>query len=292
MKGFAQHNPIAVTLYFLAVTGIAMFTLHPVLTALSLGGAILLFLVRNGTRAWKSHLYFLALFLVLSLFNPLVSHRGNTVLFVLNDNPVTLEALLYGICASANLLSVLYWLRSFSQIMTSDRLLYVTGRLSPRISLVLSMSIRYAALFRTQAAKAAQTQKALGLYREDTLADRFLGGLRIFSVLLTWALENGIITADSMSARGYGTGKRTSFAIFRFHLEDALLIAATLLLFFAACAGLGFGVLEFSFYPVVSAIPCSSVSVGCLVSYGILTLLPVISEAKEAILWKYSLSKI
>lgn len=292
MKGFAQRNPLAVTLYFLAVSGIAMFTLHPVITLLSLCGALLLFLVRNGTKEGKSHLYFLALFLLLSLLNPLISHRGETVLFVLNHNPVTHEALLYGICAGANLLSVLYWLRSFSQIMTSDKLLYVFGKFSPKLSLVLSMSIRYVSLFRQQAAKIAGAQKALGLYRENTLIDRFLGGLRIFSVLLTWALENGIITADSMAARGYGCGKRTSYAIFRFSREDALLLSVTLLLLLLTCVGMITGALDFSFYPAVSAAPCSGISVGSLVSYGILAFLPVIFEAKEAIVWKYSLSKI
>lgn len=292
MKTFADRNPLAVTLYFLTVSGIAMFTLHPIITLLSLCGALLLFLVRNGVKQGKSHLLFLGMFLLLALLNPLVSHRGATVLFVLNHNPVTLEALLYGICASANLLSVLYWLRSFSQIMTSDKLLYVFGKFSPKLSLVLSMSLRYVSLFSQQAKKVAQTQKALGLYRENTLIDRFLVGLRIFSVLLTWALENGIITADSMAARGYGCGKRASYAIFRFSREDALLLSVTLLLLLLTCAGMITGALEFSFYPVITASSCSRMTVSSLISYGILTLLPVIFEAKEAIVWKYSLSKI
>ncbi len=292
MRTFADRNPLAVTLYFLTVSGIAMFTLHPVITQLSLCGALLLFLVRNGAKQGKSHLLFLGMFLLLALLNPLVSHRGATVLFVLNRNPVTLESLLYGICTSANLLSVLYWLRSFSQIMTSDKLLYVFGKLSPKLSLVLSMSLRYVSLFSQQAKKVAQTQKALGLYREDTLIDRFLGGLRIFSVLLTWALENGIITADSMAARGYGIGKRTHFTIFRFSKADALLVLLSLLLCGITCMGLSLGELEFSFYPVITASVCSRMSIGSLISYGILALLPVIFEAKEAIVWKYSLSKI
>lgn len=292
MRTFADRNPLAVTLYFLTVSGIAMFTLHPVIALLSLCGALLLFLVRNGAKQGKSHLLFLGMFLLLALLNPLVSHRGATVLFVLNRNPVTLESLLYGICTSANLLSVLYWLRSFSQIMTSDKLLYVFGKLSPKLSLVLSMSMRYVSLFSQQAKKVAQTQKALGLYREDTLIDRFLGGLRIFSVLLTWALENGIITADSMAARGYGIGKRTHFTIFRFSKADALLVLLSLLLCCITCMGLSLGELEFSFYPVITASACSRMSIGSLISYGILALLPVIFEAKEAIVWKYSLSKI
>ena len=31
--------------------------------------------------------------------NPFVNHNGATVLFIMNDNPITLEALIYGIFA-------------------------------------------------------------------------------------------------------------------------------------------------------------------------------------------------
>lgn len=292
MKAFADHNPLAVSLYFLAVTGLTMFSLHPLVTGISLCGALLLFFFRNGAKQGKSHLYFLGMFVLFTLINPLVSHRGDTILFVLNHNPVTLEALLYGVCAAANLLAVLYWMRSFSQIMTSDKLLYVFGRLSPKLSLVLSMSFRYISLFSQQTRKILQAQKALGLYREDTLIDKISGGVRIFSVLLTWALENGITTADSMAARGYGIGKRTSFAVFRIRRADVLLIAVSVLLTLFTAMGLFGGRMEFHFYPAISADALSPLSAGSLISYAILAFLPVMMDVKEAILWKYSLSKI
>ncbi len=292
MKAFAEYHPIAQTIYFLTVSGIAMFSLHPVITVISLCGALLLFFIRNGTAQGKSHLYFLGMFLLLSLLNPLVSHRGATVLFVLNHNPVTLEALLYGICASANLLAVLYWLRSFTQIMTRDRLLYIFGKLSPKLSLVLSMALRYVSLFTQQAKKVTQTQKALGLYREDTLIDRFRSTMRVFSILLTWALENGIITADSMAARGYGVGKRTNFALFRFRKADALLLVCSLLLTGITCTGLALGKLQFTFYPVVTSAECTVLTIGSYLSYGLLAMLPAILETKEVLKWKFLLSKI
>ncbi len=292
MKAFAEYNPIVLTVYFLSVCGVSMFCMHPVVTGISLCGALLLYFLRNGRRQGKSHLYFLGMFLLLSLLNPLVSHQGATVLFVMNHNPVTLEALLYGICASANLLAVLYWFRSFSQIMTRDKLLYVFGRLSPKFSLVLSMAIRYVSLFSQQAKKVTQAQKALGLYRDDSLFDRIRGGLRVFSILLTWALENGIITADSMAARGYGVGKRTNFALFRFRRADVLLLLCTILLTGILCTGLGLGALEFSFYPAAAFSECTYLTVGSDLAFGMLVLLPSIIETKEVLKWKFLLSNI
>ena len=40
--------------------------------------------------------------------------------------------------------------------------------------------------------------------------------LNMVSILVTWALENAIETADSMKSRGYGLRGRTAFSIYRF----------------------------------------------------------------------------
>ncbi|MBQ7930299.1 MAG: cobalt transport protein, partial [Clostridia bacterium] len=227
MRSFENANPLALAVYFLSVSGISMFCMNPLLLFLSLTGAVLYYFVRSGRKRMKSHLWSLGLFLVLVVLNPLVSHNGVTVLFVLNHNPVTLEAAVYGIAAAGMILAVLYWFRSFTEIMTSDKLLYLFGKFSPKLALVLSMGLRYVPLFTRQAQKIGQTQTALGLYKDDNLIDRFRGGMRIFDVLVTWGLENGIITADSMTARGYGIGKRSHFSIFRFRRSDIVLLIST-----------------------------------------------------------------
>ena len=126
MRSFSEYNPIAVAVWFFSVTGVAMFCSYPILMAISLSGAVLFFLIRNGFTHGKTHLFFWLLFAVLALANPLVSHNGKTVLFVMNHNPVTLEATLYGVNSAVMIIGVLYWFRSFTQMMTSEKLLYIT----------------------------------------------------------------------------------------------------------------------------------------------------------------------
>lgn len=290
MRTFAEYNPIAVAVYFLAVAAIPMFSMNPVILLLSFIGAVLLYFIRNGMKNGRTHMYSLLLFLVMALINPLVSHNGVTVLFVMNDNPVTLEALIYGIAASAMIISVLYWFRSFSQIMTSERLLYVFGALSPKLALVLSMALRYVPLFGSQTKKINQAQKGLGLYKEDNVIDRFKGGLRVFSVMVTWALENGIITADSMAARGYGIGKRSRFSNFRFRMSDTVLLVMSIIL--AAITLAGTGDMAYSYYPAFEITKITPTGIAGYAAYGVLILLPVIIEGKEALRWKYLKSKI
>lgn len=284
MRRFAEYNPIAVAVCFVAAAGVAMFCMDPFVLLLSLAGGLLYFFSRNGFKGMAGHGWTLLLFAVMALINPLTYHNGATVLFVMNSNPITLEALIYGVAASVMLIAVLYWFRSFSQIMTSDRLLYLFGALSPKLALILSMTLRYVPLFGQQVQKVRQAQKALGLYREDNIVDSFRANLRVFSVMVTWALENGIITADSMTARGYGLDRRSHFSVFRWTREDALLLACTLLL--TALTVWGITGRSISWYPLFAMSPLSARVLAGYISYGMLALLPVITDAKEAIAWR------
>ncbi len=283
-------NPAAVTAYFLMTAGIAMFSMNPVVLSLSLMGALIYFFARGSIGSTKSHLYSLLLFLLMAVINPLVNHNGATVLFIMNDNPVTLEALVYGVAASAMIISVLYWFRSFTAIMTSDKLLYIFGRLSPKLALILSMSLRFVPMFGRQIKKTEQTQKAMGLYKDDNIADTFKGKTNIFSIIITWGLENGIITADSMTARGYGCGRRSGFSVFRWRKGDTLFLVVTALLFTAAMYGL-YNV-SFSYYPFLSLSTPDIRAIIGYTAYGILIVFPSFLEAKEALRWKYLKSKI
>lgn len=284
MRNFAACNPIAVTACVFAAAGIAMFSMDPVVLALSLAGALGYFLARSGLGEGRSHLYTLALFAVMALINPLTYHNGVTVLFVMNNNPVTLEATLYGLAAAGMVVTVLYWFRSYAQIMTSDRLLYLFGSLSPRLALILSMAMRYVPLFGQQAGKVRQAQKALGLFKEDNIVDTWRGNVRVFSVMVTWALENGIVTADSMTARGYGVGKRSRFSLFRFTGADLALVLAAAALTALTLWGLqGRGV---QWYPAF-VLPGMTLRAALgYAAYGLLAFLPLIMDAKEALVWR------
>ena len=290
MRRFADHNPVALAVYFLAAAGSCMFTMEPVILVLSLTGALGGLAVLGMARSWRMHLYTALLFAGLTLINPLISHNGVTVIFVMNHNPVTLEALIYGAAAGGMIVAVMYWFRAFTGVMTSDKLLYIFGSLSPKLALMLSMALRYVPLFTRQTTLVSQSQRAMGLYKDDNLIDRLRGGMRVFSVMVTWTLENGIITADSMAGRGYGTGRRTRFAIFRWRGADVRLMLASLLL--AACTLYGLAGRTFAYYPAIAASPVTlRVMIG-YIAYGSLTLLPVIITGKEAAVWRCLRSRI
>lgn len=292
MNVLSEMNPIVAFLWLMTTAGVAMFLTNPAILLLSLVGALGYFLLRNPDSRPAEHVPYLLLFLLSALLNPLFSHGGSSVLFVLNDNPVTLEALFYGLVLGLVILSTLYWFRSFQQIMTGDKLLYVFGSALPKLTLILSIALRYIPLLRQQAKRVRDSQKALGLFREENLIDRLRGEIRIFSVLVSWALENGVITADSMSARGYGVGKRTRFALFRFRLRDGVCCALCLLLGGVVVWAAASGCLRCTFYPRFAMPPSSLLGAAGTLAYGLLALLPVIMEVEERLRWKFLKSKI
>lgn len=292
MRSFENCNPVVIVVYFLMVIGILMFSQNPLLLLLGLIGALAYALMQSKRPAIKTHLFYFCLFLVLSLINPLTSHNGKTVLFVINDSPITLESLIYGIVSAGILITVLYLFRSFSEIMTRDKLLYVFGSLSPKLALILSMGLRYVPLFGDRARTISESQRALGLYKEDNVFDKIKSDLRVFSILITWALENGITTADSMSARGYGTHRRTYFTLFKFKKSDVLILILTALCSVLTVIGMALGALDVRFYPSLKLQHLTPLGITAYTAYGVLCALPIILEIEERLKWNYLRSKI
>ena len=289
MKRFEEFNPAAVFIYYAAVTVITMFSMNPILIGIALVSSVLCccLYAQGGLRM---HLFSLLLFLVLALINPLVVHNGVTVLFYLNSRPITLEATLYGVSAAATVTATLYRLRSMAHDMTSDSVLYLFARVSPKLALILSMALRYVSLFRQRLRRVQDAQRALGLYRDGNLIDAVRGRLRVLSILMTWSLENGVVTAMSMDARGYGSRRRTAYAIHRFRAADLLLILLTLAL--AGCGTAAVIVTRFTYYPAIDARLFSPLSIAGYVGFAILGVLPVIINTKEAIKWRRLTSRI
>ena len=291
MRPLGDCNPIVLLVHVTAVTAVAMFSMNPVLLGLAWLGSLLWYL-RQEENGLRFHLFSISMIIMSILVNPIISHNGMTVLFVINDLPVTLESIAYGAGAGVMLSCVLYWFASFSRLMTSDKLLYLFGSLSPKLALIMSMAIRYVPLFAQQTHRVAQAQKAMGLAKEDTIPDRIKGGGRILSVMVTWALENGIITADSMTARGYGIGRRTFFSLYRFRKSDAVQLLLALALVGVTAAGIATDTVYTAYYPALGKIPLEPKALICYGTYALLSFLPVMLEIKEEWMWRSLQSKV
>lgn len=293
MNCFSSCHPAVAALYFLSVLLLTMFTTHPVMLLLTLLGGLAFAAILDNTRSFGRTLaMYLVLFMLIALTNPLFSHNGVTPLFYLNGNPVTLEAVLYGLDMAAMLIAVMGWFRCFNRVMTGDKLLFLLGRVSPKIALVVSSSLRFVPLFKAQADKIRQTQTAMGRFATDNWWDKLRGTAGVYSALITWSLEKAVDTGSSMKARGYGLKGRSRFALFRFTRGDGVLLGLIAVLDAIVVSAIAVGGLDFAFYPALSDISVGAQNLPAIIAFGALSFLPCILEAKETIQWIYYRSSI
>lgn len=281
MRAFSEHNPIAIFVHFMLTIIIAMFIQNPIILLLALFGSILYYAVTFRKISAKTLIFWILLFLLISLINPIFSHKGETVLLFINGKAITLEALFYGINNGIMILAVMIWFLVFSEIMTSDKVMYIFGKFSPRLALLISMSLRYIPLYRQRASIINNAQKTMSLYKESNIVDNVKGGMRVTSSLITWSLETSVDTADSFAARGGELKHRSSFSLFKFRKNDTVLIIISIVSFSAVISAQAVGVLSVDYYAsgnFFSKLSFEIIAIMAYSAYFILSLIPFILE--------------
>ena len=120
MKSFKDYNPIAIFLYYALAVIPAMFCSNPVIMSISMVCAVLFRLVKDGPAACKKMWFFLIFPVAGMIVNPIFIHKGVTTLFFINNSPITLEAVMYGLTMGIMIFATIAWFTSFSSIMTTD----------------------------------------------------------------------------------------------------------------------------------------------------------------------------
>ena len=292
---FSSYHPLINFLYFGLVLTFTMIFMHPASLIISLSASLAYAIYLNGQKAVRFSLVFMLPMMLLAAFvNPAFNHEGATILTYLpSGNPLTLESIVYGIAAAMMLFAVINWFSCYTAVMTSDKFVYIFGRLIPALSLVLSMTLRFVPKFKNQLSVVSEAQRCVGRDVSDgSLLQRMKNAVTIISIMITWSMENAIETADSMKSRGYGLPGRTAFSIYRFDDRDqkALLWLAFCGIFITA-GGLAGG-LYWRYYPTIKGIDASPLVVSFQLVYLALCLTPVILNITEDRKWRYLKSEI
>lgn len=295
MNEFKTYHPIVNFLYFVFVIGFSCFFMHPVCLCISLFSGFLYSVMLKGKKQLITNLlYMLPTLIIMALMNPLFNHEGATVLrYMKSGNPLTLESIIYGICAAAMIVSVICHFSCYNEVMTSDKFIYLFGRIIPSMSLIISMTLRFVPGFFQHLKVVTNAQKCMGRdISRGNIIRRAKNGLNILSIMTTWALENAIDTADSMKSRGYGLPGRTAFSIFSFDKRDMRALIFILLLGGYTLAGNLLGGMYFRFFPSIKTAGVSIFGISVFAAYFLLCMCPVIIELWEVRRWKALRSKI
>ena len=286
--GFKGMHPASTFVFFVFTFVFSMLTSHPLLLGISFFCGFIYDVKLRGKRVVS---YFftalLPLSVLIALFNFLFSHYGVTVLFEIRGIDFTLESLIYGLIFSVKTTATLLWLDCFNEIVTGDKIIYLFGRVSPKLALVISMVLRFIPLIRAQSEDIANAERGIGIATESgKLRGRLRSTARRLSVLVSWTLERGIDTSDSMSARGYGLRGRTSYNSYVFSVRDA---AVLILSVFATIAGMFVNSSLTALYNPKTEIGLpDAFSLVLMLFLAFIMLLPIITDLREERKWSIS----
>ncbi|MBO5561306.1 MAG: energy-coupling factor transporter transmembrane protein EcfT [Firmicutes bacterium] len=289
---FGELHPIVTFIYFAAAMLFAMLGFNPICLTAALLGALIYFAAVRGIKAMFLRLLtVIPVFLLTALINPTFNHRGATVItYFHSGNPLTAESVFFGFAAGEMLAAVLLWFDCFNKTVTTDKIVYIFGRIVPGGSLLISMTLRFVPRLSAKFGEIVQAQKSIGNdIHSKNIVKRLSSFLGAFSVLVNHMLEGSIRISDSMQSRGYGTGRRTDYTIFRFTAYDGIVLSGVLLLALAVSFCFASGFFTFDYYPVVKN---GRQNIFAYLCFALYYTIPFAINIKEEISWRLLRSKV
>ena len=242
-KGLLRElHPAVSMFYFIMLLIMTMFTLNPVIITVSFVMALFGVLRHKGTGALKmTAMLFVPIMLFSVIILPIFNHNEVTPLFYVNDMAVTLENIIYGLFMTIMLMAVSLWFVTAGCMTDSEKILYITGKISPKISLVISMVLRFIPMMIKRWWEIHEAQIGMLCTQNAGMIPKAKQFTKELSILISWSLENSIDTSVSMESRGYGTGRRSSYHRFRIKKRDIIFmiafIAISVLIIYTLCTG-------------------------------------------------------
>ena len=289
---FSGFHPLVNFIFFVAALGLTMFIQQPVYLLISMisGCAYLLYL--QGKKEFLRQVgYLVPILVMMAVMNPMFNHEGITILWYLpNDNPVTLEAICFGLASAVMMGASIVWFNCCNTVFTSDKIIYLFGRVIPAMSLMISMTLRFVPRFKNFLQSVLRTQQAM--HKPENTKEKLQQALAAFSATVSWAMEQSIVSADSMKSRGYGGFGRTAFSIYIFEKRDGITIAILGLLGAGAVFPHILGLMDWTYYPSLSGALFGGVQILAYLCYGGMCNLPLMINLMEDRKWNALRSKI
>lgn len=279
---FYRSHPLLNFVYFAVIIGVTMFSNHPAILLSSFITAWFYSVLLKGKKAMRfNFMVLLPVILITVLLNALNVHNGVTVLFYLNGNRITLEAIIFGFVQGIMLSSVIIWFTCFSAIVTEDKFIYLFGRIAPVIALTISMIFRFIPLLKNRFNEVSTAQRCMGRRKNGrSLTRRIRQFGKEISILIAWSLEASIESADSMEARGYGLRGRTSFHLFRLTGKECRILVLMLVLGVICIVACAMDYTNIYYYPKILLPPLSFVQGISILSFCILMAVAVIMDIR------------
>lgn len=223
---FDSYHPMINLIYFTAAIFCAICFNHPIFLGISFVCAFLYSVKLNGWKTIILNVMLIILAAAYTMWYSYYHHFGVTNLrsnFI--GNQITLESVVYGFVRGMTVATVVIWFCCIFRLITADKVVYLFGKISPRLSLFLSILLRTVPRVKTRARRIEISREGIGRgVFQGNIWKRFLNLCSFISILITWTLEDFVESSNSMKSRGYSLKGRTAFSIYRFDNRDRGLV--------------------------------------------------------------------
>ncbi|AFR99476.1 energy-coupling factor transporter transmembrane component T [Lentilactobacillus buchneri] len=237
MTFFYQLHPVVSAVYFFeAILSLLLFN-HLATALTGYVGLLLVGIFYTGQSAvWRQFKWNLSLLLMIVFFNVLLNQRFGPVLYQFSVGDVsfklTLPALLYGVVMGLMLVEMLMAFAVLNVILPAPKLVYVLSPVTPKLGLLVVISMNLVKTFSHTLASLAMLQQTRNVQANaGGLLSRIRNAGRLLRILLEDALASGMETARLMDARGFGVGKRTHYWAYHWKASDWAFLSASILIF-------------------------------------------------------------
>lgn len=213
-----RKHPIVEFTKFVILITICATTENPVVIV----SFLIMSLVISRGKLWFSSLW---VFFVIWTVDVFTISEGVTFLGYRNFHLVTLEGVVYGLLMALRMVALLNIVWTMSKDIKADKIVIITSYLAPPLSLIISMTIRAVNRYSQKYKEIYYFHKAME--KEDVIHKVYVA-IQSLSILVDWALENGMETSESMMGKKYGTARRTSYKNVRISRSDIVEIAVML----------------------------------------------------------------
>lgn len=278
--GFERCHPAVNLIYFAAViTGMLVFQ-HPVFLAISFLCAFAYSVKRNGWKAFVFNLLLLPFVIAFAFYYSSYTHFGVTVLQKnMIGNNITLESLVYGFVLALSVAGTCIWFSCVYSVFSTDKVVYLFGKVSPRLSLFLAILLRMVPRIKKEAKRINTAQRGIGRGAGQGNLFRCLRNcIRIFSMLITWTIESLATASESMRSRGSSLRGRKAFSIYRFDNRDRAYVVTVFACLTVTMMGVMLKQTDMQYDPRIVFPSTTGMSCLFFAGYAILCLMPVVLE--------------
>ena len=290
---FSSYHPGVIILYFIPAFFCCALFDQPIFTAISYGEAFACALAVGGRRSLIPCLITLPFVPAYALYYWSFHHFGLTVVREnFAGNSLTMESFLFGLSLGARIAAFFLLILCLFHVFSTDKLIYLTGRVWPRLSLYLAVCFRGFPRMRQASSACFLGRAGIGFGLREQGISSVKNALKVASAAFSWLLESYLISARSMESRGYSLKGRTAFAIYRFDNRDRGLVVLLCLLLACIGAGAALDQTRMLFDPQIIINRITPLSCLFYAAYAAFMLTPVLTGAAAGAGYKRNLRRM